>query len=476
MILYTLDKTNTNVVSLYVTVIKLNELRNIVVSYIKANPIVEHTFIIYYFSHDVFVDAFDGFTFNKIGVDLEPFFKEHAKRFFHKCDSFPEDIARIYDAINTPFEKIDKITNIDKYKRTTGEIEKLRLDSYNNTGCFDSELYEVLHSQFIELFPYLERHTQTYTFPSNNRITKYERIKTTVMTDVYYYDRCWYDSSRNLMCIPDYENDFEYKQYVKTPTDISLFDPVHVAEDVMFCDYLYDFYNFGEFWDVVYRMLVADVRNIDLLHKKPYRVTDIQFYFNTIGFNFSSKYMLETRYDSTSKRKTPSCCYHFDKIYVTTICGPCRGHLDRFRAFKINSLLNNSILTPKPFRLYLSRGSFGRSISNESSLVDVLTHKYNFIVLNGSETREETQLYFTNASIMLGVHGSLMKNMIWCKNNPIFIELSPYTRSNFDMGGNATNLGLKTFFFNFDCDASEQITLTDAQLNGIFELLDLCLD
>ncbi len=106
----------------------------------------------------------------------------------------------------------------------------------------------------------------------------------------------------------------------------------------------------------------------------------------------------------------------------------------------------------------------------------MLKYKYNFIVLNGSETREETQFYFTNASIMLGVHGSLMKNMIWCQRNPIFIELAPYTRSHFCFGGNAINTGLKTFYFNFDCDASEQITLTDAQLDGIFELLDLCLD
>ena len=101
----------------------------------------------------------------------------------------------------------------------------------------------------------------------------------------------------------------------------------------------------------------------------------------------------------------------------------------------------------------------------------MLKSKYNFIVLDGSESLENTMHFFTNAKIMLGAHGSLMKNMIWSKKNPILIELCPPTRHDC-FYGNATNLGFFTLFILTDTNKKEEIILNDKQKDTLFKLLD----
>jgi capsular polysaccharide biosynthesis protein len=119
----------------------------------------------------------------------------------------------------------------------------------------------------------------------------------------------------------------------------------------------------------------------------------------------------------------------------------------------------------------LARGAYGRSIINEQQIVNILKEKYNFIILNGTESLEVTINYFTNAKIMLGAHGSLMKNMIWSKKNPILIELCPPTRHDC-FYGNATSLGFTTFFILTNCGEKEEIVLNDEQIENLYKLLD----
>ena len=64
-----------------------------------------------------------------------------------------------------------------------------------------------------------------------------------------------------------------------------------------------------------------------------------------------------------------------------------------------------------------------------------------------------------------------MKNMIWSKKSPVFIELCPYTRHDC-FGSNSQECGFTTFFFVVNCDEKEQIELSHEQTKGLFELLD----
>lgn len=130
-------------------------------------------------------------------------------------------------------------------------------------------------------------------------------------------------------------------------------------------------------------------------------------------------------------------------------------------------------VNPTSYKLYLTRGGFGRSIRDEAPLIELLKEKYRFVILNGSESLAETIHYFSNATLILGAHGSLMKNMIWCLKNPVFIEMTPLTRSqNPCFVGNSSSVGFQTMYFICDCDEKEQLLLTEKQRTALIELVD----
>jgi hypothetical protein len=72
----------------------------------------------------------------------------------------------------------------------------------------------------------------------------------------------------------------------------------------------------------------------------------------------------------------------------------------------------------------------------------------------------------------LGAHGSLMKNMIWAKKNPVLIELCPPTRHDC-FYGNAQGLCFFTLFILTDTNKKEEIILNDKQKGCLFKLLDI---
>jgi capsular polysaccharide biosynthesis protein len=172
------------------------------------------------------------------------------------------------------------------------------------------------------------------------------------------------------------------------------------------------------------------------------------------------------------KRERANELFYFHKVHISlpTNIG-CRGLIPKDFGYQFNKLLSPCQISEPSYNIYLARGAYGRSIQNECEIVDVLTTKYNFIVLNGTESLEDTMYYFTNAKIMLGAHGSLMKNMIWCKKNPVLIELCPPTRHDC-FYGNARDLGFLPFFILVDCNKNKEIILNDQQIDGLYEMLD----
>ncbi len=211
--------------------------------------------------------------------------------------------------------------------------------------------------------------------------------------------------------------------------------------------------------------MLNGVSNLPLFHLSHNRVTNIKHYFDKLEFKWPTNYQTQ---------KNNCKLYWFKKINISIINGPCRGYYDRFFAYNFNMQLNPHFekATSNKFNIYLARGQFGRSLVGEEQIVNILKSKYNFVVLNGSETLDQIQYYFSNANIILGAHGSLMKNTIWCLNNPIFIELCPLSRHGC-FKANSVYCGFTTFFFTTDCDDKEQIILNESQINGLYNLLDL---
>lgn len=86
--------------------------------------------------------------------------------------------------------------------------------------------------------------------------------------------------------------------------------------------------------------------------------------------------------------------------------------------------------TAEPFNLYLSRNHVMpgyRGVSNEQDVIDLLSSKQ-FIILTGEEPLKDIINYFANARIVIGAHGSILANTIFCNPDTKIIEFCPDNR------------------------------------------------
>jgi hypothetical protein len=369
-----------------------------------------------------------------------------------KHDRFSgRDVGRIlelYDILHSPPAKP---LHQESYVRA--QIARIK-DSIRSATCVpeidcSDQLCSIMGS--IPDIDWSPDFVDSYWFETSSRVYPTHPATTLTFHDVYYMNKQWYDSSKQPITIEEFQKDFEYCGFKGKPEPIETWTVVDISEAV-FLDYIYDFYNFGEFWDIVKRLL-ACTKNAPLFCVRSNRVTDFQYYIDRLGF--ACKYVYER-----------DRLYHFDTVHICVLQGGSRGCIDRFDAYSFHRLLNPSIMDT-PYILYLSRGAFGRGLVDEE---EILAKIPNVTVINGSETREQLFHYFTNAILIFGVHGSLMKNMIWCRRSPVCIEICPHTRHGCFMG-NSLALGFRTLFCIVDCDEKERIRLSQKQKDALIELV-----
>jgi hypothetical protein len=359
------------------------------------------------------------------------------------------DICNDDEIINS-IQNCQDITTINYYNEMLNKINKIITDNVPN-----------IEFDFIN-------YANSYIFKMSSLLCPNYKLNNFILENVYYINKQWFDIDKKLIYPCEFYNDCEYPHFlnsnhIKLHNDIidKKFKEIIINEEVVYLDYIYAFYNFGEFWDCIRRLLPFKGQNKKLFCLKHSRVTNIDYYFNNLQLEWKNNYDLTENND---------ILYFFKKINISTIIGSYRGYFDNNVAYNFNTIYNKIIPTTT-INLYLTRGKYGRTINGENKIIDILVNKYNFIIIDGSEPFYKLMYYFTNANIILGAHGSLMKNIIWAKNNPILIELCPISRQNC-FYGNSYDCGFTAFFFWVNCDDNENILLNDIQINGLYELLD----
>ena len=393
------------------------------------------------------------------------------------------------------FIKLDKelISNDLKNFCLYKNIKVSKLNNINTNLMYKSNhretinLYEIYIKKIILFINEYEK-INYLDYLSYNIITKHKIFKTLnipIIThnsfeNVYYSKKGFYDINGSRIKNSILMEDFEYKQFIDNDKffvgnkliNNNLSEKIDIKnkniikfqdENILYLDYIYGFYNFGEFWDVIHRITSLDKsKKINLFHIGRNRVSNIKHFFNKNNITFP-----------TTNQKlicNLNNIYFFKKINFLIIKNICRGYLDNFLSFKFNSLYNKSKILDTNYSLYLKRGSFGREIKNENLLIEKLKNICkNLIVIDGSEPFEKMLNYWTNAIFIIGAHGSLFKNMIYCRKNPIFIELTPDRHPCFY--GNAKLIGLLYFYINLSKDNKENIILDPSNLNKLIELI-----
>ena len=53
-----------------------------------------------------------------------------------------------------------------------------------------------------------------------------------------------------------------------------------------------------------------------------------------------------------------------------------------------------------------------------------------FFIVKGDEPLEQHIALFRNAKTIIGAHGALFKNLIFCEDNPVIVEFNPSSLNN----------------------------------------------
>lgn len=79
--------------------------------------------------------------------------------------------------------------------------------------------------------------------------------------------------------------------------------------------------------------------------------------------------------------------------------------------------------------LFLDRGGVGtRDVANKKELIQEISKGLPVKIFTGNESVEEMVNLFNKAKFVLGVHGAMFVNTIFCNENAKIIELIPSTR------------------------------------------------
>ena len=225
-------------------------------------------------------------------------------------------------------------------------------------------------------------------------------------------------------------------------------------------DYLYvilvhphGWYNFGEFLDAFQKLYIVDDLKLDkskiklVLHHHS-RVVDMNKYLYKLGYVEDNLFIIN---DNDT--------YWFKKcLYIPPMCYPARL-TQLTKTWFIERQINKNIINNNKTRLYLNRNNYTqRKVNNNDEVLEILK-PYNFIILNGTEDLDTTIELFKNAEIIIGPHGSMFRNNIYCLYKPLIIEFCSKNRRDYSFFDLAQLSSIPYLHILSECDKDNNIII-----------------
>ena len=124
------------------------------------------------------------------------------------------------------------------------------------------------------------------------------------------------------------------------------------------------------------------------------------------------------------------------------------------------------------YKLFLTRYNTQRNITNFDNVHEFFKEQ-GFIILDGTENLETTINYFYNSEMIVGIHGGLFSNLLFCNNVKRIIEIFPskYYNCCFIDWNQHLNTNYKTL--TFESDINNNINFDQNMLNEILEKMNI---
>jgi capsular polysaccharide biosynthesis protein len=152
-------------------------------------------------------------------------------------------------------------------------------------------------------------------------------------------------------------------------------------------------------------------------------VNNLDKHFALFGYDINSCHQLDLNPKVACMYKVPTLYYPSPTAYPSNISRQGYSFLkSKYAPLKIP-------YSNKSDKLYLTRPGAHRKVKNETEVVAFLKDR-GFFILKGDEPLEQHITLFRNAKTIIGAHGALFKNLIFCEDNPVILEFNPSSLNN----------------------------------------------
>ena len=190
----------------------------------------------------------------------------------------------------------------------------------------------------------------------------------------------------------------------------------------------FGFYAFGHLFDTLQRLFVfkeiLNNKNIKFIISKDFKIKDFKKHLSALC-------QREINDDSLIRADSSDVFSISDLHYGLSPSVPTQMTRESFiwiiesyfEYFKVTN-------TEPKYNLYLDRNHVSknaRGVINNEEVLNFLKNK-DFICIKGSEPLEDIIKYFANANYIVGSHGSLFANCMFCNSNTKILEFCPNNR------------------------------------------------
>ena len=234
----------------------------------------------------------------------------------------------------------------------------------------------------------------------------------------------------------------------------------------IFAHHCHNIYVFGHIWDVFQDLEKIEELNLDnsklIIPKVTEHVNDLDRHLTLFGYNKSQRMSLDL-----PSHKPSNVLYKISKLYYPSPTAypsqiSKRG-LDYLRS-KYYKLCADY---PDKTKLYLQRPKDDtRSVLNDKEVCSILKAK-GFTIINGSEGIAEHVRLFKNASIIIGAHGSLFRNIIFSDQNPSVYEFCAHNREDHNFEGIGKTMDLNYNWIKTQADENYNIKINIEELKNL---------
>lgn len=209
----------------------------------------------------------------------------------------------------------------------------------------------------------------------------------------------------------------------------------------IYAHHYFNIYVFGHYWDTLQDLSKIETLNLShkvlITPKVTDHVKDLDLHLELFGYPKENRISLDLPANRPCNilYKVPLLYYPSPTAY------PCQVSKEGLEYLRSKYYPPWDTYAPST-KLYLRRPKGNtRIVINEEEVVSFLKNK-DFTILDGTEGIKEHVRLFRNARVIIGMHGSLFKNLIFSDKNPLVYEFCPHNREDHNFEGMGKTMGL----------------------------------